>query len=178
MKTQAIVLRLGHRIERDKRITTHCALVARAFGAGRIAIAGEQDKALVERVNKLAAKWGSSFKASFAKNARAFAKTASRKGAKIVHLTMYGLPVQEQIKKIRKEKKLLVIVGGEKVPREYYDLADYNVAVTSQPHSEVAALAVFLHELFEGKELEKKFSGAKVWVVPQKKGKKVEEKRH
>ena len=30
------VLRIGHRPERDKRITTHVALTARAFGASRI----------------------------------------------------------------------------------------------------------------------------------------------
>ena len=32
------VLRIGHRIGRDKRITTHVALVARAFGADKIII--------------------------------------------------------------------------------------------------------------------------------------------
>ena len=32
------ILRLGHRISRDKRITTHVALVARAFGANNIFI--------------------------------------------------------------------------------------------------------------------------------------------
>jgi len=32
------VLRIGHRISRDKRITTHVALVARAFGADKILI--------------------------------------------------------------------------------------------------------------------------------------------
>ena len=32
------VLRIGHRISRDKRITTHVALVARAFGADNILI--------------------------------------------------------------------------------------------------------------------------------------------
>ena len=30
---RVIILRLGHRPERDKRITTHVALTARAFGA-------------------------------------------------------------------------------------------------------------------------------------------------
>ena len=32
------VLRIGHRINRDKRITTHVALVARAFNADKILI--------------------------------------------------------------------------------------------------------------------------------------------
>jgi len=34
-------------------------------------------------------------------------------------------------------------VRAEKVPAEMYDLADWNVAVDNQPHSEVAALASF-----------------------------------
>ena len=38
------VLRLGHRIGRDKRITTHVALVARAFGADKILIDTEDRK--------------------------------------------------------------------------------------------------------------------------------------
>ena len=61
------------------------------------------------------------------------------------------------------------------MPPEIYALADSNIAVSSQPHSEVAALAVFLHEYFDGKELEKKFKNAKIRVVPQERGKKVEE---
>ena len=32
------ILRIGHRISRDKRITTHVALVARAFGADNILV--------------------------------------------------------------------------------------------------------------------------------------------
>jgi len=39
------------------------------------------------------------------------------KGKK-VHLTMYGMPVQDKIGEIRNEKDLLVIVGSEKVPGE------------------------------------------------------------
>jgi len=70
-------------------------------------------------------------------------------------------------------KNLLIVVGGAKVPRKVYELADWNIAVTSQPHSEISALALFLHELFEGKELSIKFEDAKIMIVPQKRGKKV-----
>ena len=35
------VLRLGHRIERDKRITSHLGLTARAFGADEIILSGD-----------------------------------------------------------------------------------------------------------------------------------------
>jgi len=37
--------------------------------------------------------------------------------------------------------------------------------VTGQPHSEIAALAVFLDRLFEGSEMEKEFGG-KVRINP------------
>ena len=86
---------------------------------------------------------------------------------------MYGLPVQTVIKKVRKRRNVLVVIGAEKVPGEVYRLADYNIAVTNQPHSEVAALAVVLHEYFKGKELGKKFAKAKLKIIPQERGKKV-----
>lgn len=89
-----------------------------------------------------------------------------------MHLTMYGERVQDKTKEIAKlNVPLLVIVGGEKVPYEIYQMADYNISVTSQPHSEVAALAVFLDRVFEGKELEKKFGNAKIRVTPSARGK-------
>ena len=71
-------------------------------------------------------------------------------------------------------KSLLVIVGAEKVPREIYNLASYNVSVGSQPHSEVAALAVFLDRLFMGEELYTTFVKAKIRVKPSSRGKEVE----
>ena len=37
------VLRLGHRRERDKRITSHLGLTARAFGADNFVLSGEED---------------------------------------------------------------------------------------------------------------------------------------
>jgi len=57
-----------------------------------------------------------------------------------------------------------------------YDHADWNVAVTSQPHSEVAALAVFLDRLFEGAELDREWADADREIVPQATGKRVEER--
>ena len=95
----------------------------------------------------------------------------------IVHLTMYGEHIDDVIDKIKKNSKvnLLIIVGSEKVPRDVYDMADYNVAIGHQPHSEVAALAVFLDRYFEGMELKKDFNG-KLKVLGTAKGKKVIEK--
>jgi tRNA (cytidine56-2'-O)-methyltransferase len=165
-----IVLRLGHRIERDKRLSTHCGLVARAFGAQKIIYSGQKDSGLEESISSVTKGWGGPFSIEHTESARKVIKDWEGKS---VHLTVYGMPVQEKIREIRKEKNLLVVMGGEKVPPEVYQEVDMNVQVTGQPHSEVAALAIFLHEYFQGKELEKKFRKAKLTVIPQERGKKV-----
>lgn len=164
------VLRLGHRIGRDKRISTHCGLVSRALDAKGLYYSGEKDNALEKSIKSVANGWGGDFEVTHVKNWRSFIKDF--KGMKI-HLTMYGLPIQKTISKIRKERNVLVIVGGEKVPGDVYQFADINLSVSSQPHSEIAALAVFLHDFFKGKELDKKFKGAVRRIVPQARGKKI-----
>ncbi len=164
------VLRLGHRAFRDKRISTHCALVARAFGAEKILYSGERDSKLEESVNRVTENWGGPFSINFVP----LWKDALRDfSGKTVHLTMYGMPLQDKIPEIRKEKSLMILIGGEKVPFEAYELSDWNIAVSSQPHSEVAALAVFLHEYFQGKELSREFTNPKKTIIPSERGKKV-----
>ncbi len=163
------VLRLGHRTGRDARTTTHCALVARAFGADAMLYSGERDQGFEDSVRDVVERFGGDFEVKHEKKWRKVLKNFE--GLK-VHLTVYGLPVEKNITKIRKEKNLLVVIGGEKVPPEVYELADHNISVTTQPHSEVAALAIFLDRCFKGKELDKEFKG-KVRIVPQKNGKKV-----
>jgi tRNA (cytidine56-2'-O)-methyltransferase len=173
MVKEVSVLRYGHRIIRDARVTTHCCLVSRALGAKEIILAGESDEKLKKEVEGIAKRWGGKFKVRLSESWRKTVKEKQDKKFKVVHLTMYGEPIQKVIKKIRKEDKLLVVVGSQKVPGELYQVSDYNVGVSNQPHSEIAALAVFLHETFQGKELDKKFLGAKLKIMPQKKGKRV-----
>jgi len=87
---------------------------------------------------------------------------------------MYGLHIDDVIEEIKKEPRdLLVVIGAKKVPGFFYEIADYNVAIGNQPHSEVAALAVFLDRLYEGRELHMKFPGAKIEVIPSLRGKRV-----
>lgn len=169
-----IVLRLGHRKARDKRVSTHCGLVARAFGADAVIYSGEDDNSLVESVNNLSRNWGGNFTATYHSDWLAQLKQFKAAGGVIAHLTMYGLPFEKVISRIRNKifggngvakgngvvkknpgkskKNLLIVVGAEKVPGIVYQLADYNVGVTNQPHSEVAALAVFLYALFSGRK--------------------------
>jgi tRNA (cytidine56-2'-O)-methyltransferase len=88
---------------------------------------------------------------------------------------MYGLNLPDVIGDIQSHEKILVIVGAEKVPGEIYGLADYNVAVTGQPHSEISSLALFLDHYFSGQELGNEFPGALIRIVPSKAGKQTEE---
>jgi len=165
------VLRLGHRPIRDKRVTTHLFLAARAFGADRGIYSGVKDRKLEETLAGVCREWGGSFRVEYAES---WKKVVEEWSGKVIHLTMYGVPLRDTIRAIRSEPAdKIIMVGGEKVPTEAYSLADWNVSITSQPHSEVSALALFLHEYFEGQELAREFDGARFRVVPQERGKKV-----
>ena len=161
---RVVVLRLGHRPERDKRVTTHVGLVARAFGADEMILAGRDDK-LVEGLQDVSKRWGGDFRVRSADGWKGEARRWKGSGGRIVHLTMYGTPLSDSIDEIRSAGSVMVMVGAEKVPPEIYDIADWNVGVGNQPHSEVAALAVFLDRLFMGQELERDFQG-RIEVVP------------
>jgi tRNA (cytidine56-2'-O)-methyltransferase len=165
-----IVLRIGHRPARDKRITTHVALTARAFGADEILIDTKDDK-LEATISGVIDRFGGSFKVKSGVNWRKFLKSWH---SKIVHLTMYGEHIDEVIKRIPMDDNILIIVGSEKVPAEVYSHADFNIAVGHQPHSEVAALAIFLDRFFKGEALKKEFKG-KLTIHDSPKGKVVVE---
>jgi len=156
------VLRLGHRPERDKRVTTHVALVARAFGAERLYYSGVRDDHFEASVKRVVEQWGGPFEVEYVKSWR---KLIEAFPGKRVHLTMYGEPHRVQ-------GSQLVIVGGEKVPSEVYRMVDLNVAIGNQPHSEVAALAVYLNEV---SGLRKSFDNARLSIEPCARGKKVNE---
>ncbi len=164
------ILRLGHRIFRDKRITTHLFLTARAFGAEKGYYSGERDSGLEESVKKTSDNWGGDFMIEHVPSPKSF---ASNFKGKIVHLTVYGLPVEKKIREIRKGKNILVVVGGEKVPPGFYMLADWNISIGSQPHSEVSSLAVFLDRYFRGEQLKRNFPNAGLRIIGQERGKKV-----
>jgi len=167
------VLRIGHRYVRDYRTLTHLCLVARALGAEGIYLEEFED-GLLETIESVNETWGPGFEVWKAASWRAVMGRARKEGRTSVHLTMYGLPMQDVIGKLRNADRFLLVVGGPKVPGEVYRTADYNVSVTSQPHSEIAALAIFMHELQSGEELKREFGGSKIKIIPSEKGKKVE----
>ena len=168
------VLRLGHRPERDKRITTHVGLVARAFGANGFILADICDEHVMESIRGVLERWGGRMHLECGVPGKRYVREWKRSGGEGIHLTMYGLHVDDVIDEIRESPRpKLVVVGAEKVPWFYYEEADYNVAIGNQPHSEVAALAVFLDRLYMGEELRVEFPGARLRIVPSPRGKRV-----
>ncbi len=164
------VLRLGHRQGRDKRVTTHVALTARAFGADMMYLAGK-DTFIINNVQSLVERFGGTFKIEDGVD---WKKTVKDWPGTVVHLTMYGLHLDDVLEKIPRDD-ILIIVGAEKVPPSVFYMADYNVAIGHQPHSEVAALAVFLDRLLECKGLRRNYTG-RLRVVPSARSKKIEER--
>lgn len=173
--SKIVVLRMGHRPQRDKRVTTHVALVARAFGADGILLADVRDRGVEHSVQKVVELWGGPFFISSGQPWKKVIEDWRSSGGSVVHLTMYGLPLDEVLPSLR-DRDLLVVIGAEKMPGELFDLADFNVAVGHQPHSEVAALAVFLDRFFKGSEIKKEFKKGRLKIIPKNKGKKVEKK--
>ncbi len=170
-----MVLRLGHRIPRDTRVTTHVCLTARALGANGILVSDTHDKQLEETVNRVTAEFGGKFTIETGRPWRSIVHEWKRIGGMVIHLSAYGLPLPKVIDQIRQSKvDKLIVVGAEKVPGEMFRLADWNVSITNQPISEVSALGVFLDWFFKHSLLEDDFSDGKLRIVPRAHGKKVE----
>jgi len=175
------VLRWGHRF-RDERLTTHVALTARAFGACEFILADVKDEKIKATTEKIVQRWGGPFDFKMGISWKGAVKEWKAKNGVIVHLTMYGENIQTSdiLQRIKATKKdVLVIVGSQKVPSEFYSkkISDFNVAIGNQPHSECSSLAVFLDRFFEGKSLAKGFKGWKIKVVPKSHGKHVSDRR-
>jgi tRNA (cytidine56-2'-O)-methyltransferase len=173
-----VVLRWGHRPQRDVRLTTHVALTARALCASGFILSDVEDSHIEQTVRKITAHWGGTFQFEMGTSWKKAVRDWKANGGVVVHLTAYGENIQtsdalNRIKNLNKD--VLVIVGSQKVPGEFYssDVSDFNVSIGNQPHSECAALAVFLDRFFAGEELAKDFDGAKMRIVPSARGKKI-----
>ncbi|MCP8315444.1 MAG: tRNA (cytidine(56)-2'-O)-methyltransferase [archaeon] len=175
---EVVVLRWGHRL-RDERLTTHVILTARALGASGAMISDVEDKDIKSTIEEVVERFGGPFFFKMGIPWRRAIKEWKEKGGIIVHLTAYGENVEtsDVLKRIKSSgKDIMVIVGSQKVPSEFFseDVSNFNVAIGNEPHSECSSLAIFLDRYFEGKELSREFKGAKVKIIPQKRGKRVE----
>jgi tRNA (cytidine56-2'-O)-methyltransferase len=163
------VLRLGHRPGRDPRLTTHVALAARALGADRLFL-HPPDPGLAERVASVGRSWGGAFEVEGVTDWKSVIRGFD---GTVVHLTMYGEPLSTRLPQLRRASRILVVVGGAKVPQELYERSTWNIAVGHQPHSEVAALSILLEKLL-GVPEPGPWPGAEQAIVPMARGKKIE----
>jgi tRNA (cytidine56-2'-O)-methyltransferase len=173
-----VILRWGHRVQRDVRLTTHVALTARALCASGFILADTTDSHIEETVSKITQAWGGDFHFEMGTPWKRAVRDWKAKNGLIVHLTAYGENIQTSnvMQRIRATgRDVMLLVGSQKVPGEFYseEVSDFNVAVGNQPHSECSALAIFLDRYFEGKELGQPFEDAKITIVPKTRGKEV-----
>lgn len=174
MNRKIYVLRYGHRPGRDKRVSTHVALVARAFGVDGFILGDVVDEVVYRSLMKVVDIWGGRIYFDMGVDSREYCINWKHRSGLIVHLTMYGLHVDEVVDEVRRDPRdLLIVIGAKKVPRFFYEIADYNIAIGHQPHSEIAALAIFLDRLHEGRELYLKYDNAKIEIVPSPRGKSI-----
>ncbi len=177
---KVVVLRWGHR-HRDKRLTSHVALTARALGASGFIMTDMEDNKVKATVEGVTARWGGNFHFEMGRSWKRVVKEWRANNGITVHLTAYGENIQtsDVMQRIRATgKDILVIVGSKKVPAGFFSdsISDFNVAVGNQPHSECSSLAVFLDRFFEGQELsEDLIDNGKMKIVPQVRGKRVVE---
>ncbi len=127
------------------------------------------DPDLAARLDAVRARWGGSFEVTPAPD---WKRLVREYPGPVLHLTMYGEPIEKILPKVRAHHRLLVAVGGAKVPADLYRLATWNAGVGHQPHSEVAALAVTLTSLL-GIPGPRAPPGARQRVVPQARGKRL-----
>jgi tRNA (cytidine56-2'-O)-methyltransferase len=175
---EVAVLRWGHRPNRDSRLTTHVALAARALGASGLILSDVEDQKIKETVDEVTRSWGGTFCFEMGIPWRKAVSDWKTKNGIVVHLTAYGENVEtsDVLRRIETTgKNVLVIVGSQKVPGEFFSetVSDFNVAIGNQPHSECAGLAVFLDRFFRGKELARSFQNSSLSIVPQRRGKRI-----
>jgi tRNA (cytidine56-2'-O)-methyltransferase len=170
---EVVLLRWGHRPQRDVRLTSHVALASRAFGASGFILADSVDEHLRATVEKVTKSWGGNFRFEMGTPWKVAVSNWKDKGG------VENIQTSDVVNRIWDSgKNVLLIVGSQKVPPEFYseDVSDFNVAIGNQPHSECAAVAVFLDRFFGGEELSKGFENAKIHVVPQERGKQIKVK--
>jgi tRNA (cytidine56-2'-O)-methyltransferase len=153
-------------------------LTARALCASGFILSDVKDPSIEETVRKITDRWGGTFHFEMGTPWKKAVRDWKANGDVIVHLTAYGENIQtsDVLQRIKSSNRdVMVVVGSQKVPGDFYssDVSDFNVSIGNQPHSECAALAVFLDRFFAGEELAKDFGGAKMRIVPSTRGKKI-----
>lgn len=172
---ELIIVRYGHRMIRDMRMTTHIALIGRALGADGMILTNFSSNKVQDTIEKMNSRWGGSFFVKMGVDWKDLLEEIKKNKNLLIHLTMYGIELDKKvINNIQESSKdVYILVGSQKVPGEVYSNADFNIAISHQPQSECGALAIFLDHLFESKTLYQEFDNAKLKIIPQSHGKEV-----
>jgi len=148
-------------------------LTARALGASEIIFTRGRETKISHYMGNLEREWGGTFKVSFNSDYRKVMDEANM--YKKVYLTRYGTPLRKMMYPIKTYKNIMLIVSSVKASSpSLHELADFNVSVTDQPHCGSAAIAIFLHEFYQGRELAVHFENSKYKVIPKEHGINVE----
>ena len=102
-----------------------------------IYMTGVSNGSINDTVSSVSKRWGGRFKVEIIQDWKSLAKLGKRKVAKWLTLQCMASILMISLKGCAKKTSLLVIIGAEKVPQEAHDLADYNIAIGNQPHSEI-----------------------------------------
>jgi tRNA (cytidine56-2'-O)-methyltransferase len=140
------------------------ALTARAFGASEVVYTSDKDQKLIRQIKNIVNKWGGVFSINFVKNWKKYIE--EKKNYKTIYLTMYGKSLNSTNSFVRDYKNLLIIVSSIDINKSIFQIADFNISITNQPHCEASSIAVFLHHFYEGRELAIHFENAKYKIVP------------
>jgi len=135
------------------------ALASRAFGANSIIFTTNYNSKLVRYFKTINSKWGGNFEVRFEKDWRA--EISRKKNYEKVYLTMDGVPINKIIYRIKTYKNILLIASFQNAQRSVKEAVDFNVSITTQPHSTVSSVAVFMHMFYSGRELAIRFKNAK-----------------
>lgn len=123
-------------------------------------------------MRSISSKWGGNFSIEFQDDYRTVLRSSSN--YKKVYLTRYGTPMQNVLYTMKTYRNLLLIVTDTEAVTSMFSNADFCISITDQPHSTSAAIAVFLHAFFSGRELAMHFENARYKVIPSERGVHVE----
>ncbi len=153
-------------------------MVARAFGASNITFypsdSGVKGK-LARKCRALNRDWGGTFGFAFTDDWKGY--VSEKKNYLKVYLTRYGLPIGKIGYRVRTYKNVLLIVSENESTKQLYKAADFNISITTQPHSCASSVAVFLHDFYQGRELAMHFENAMYKINPEQHGMRVEMER-
>src|SRR2546430_9573463 len=95
------ILRIGHRVFRDSRVTTHVCLTARALGANGVIIPDQEDKVVESTIRDVTNRFGGPFDFQSGKPWKQAVRDWRAIGGRIVHLKAYGPPIPQKMAEIQ-----------------------------------------------------------------------------